>query len=699
MNTITTFFRNGLPLAAALALVACGGGGSGASPAASTANSETANQPSLPEESPVTAPASLAKISFVVIGDSGEGSEGQYAVGKAIASVCNAKGGMAGAMDHSQARPGCDLVVGLGDNIYEAGVTSVDDPQFAEKFETPFEPVKLPFYMVLGNHDNTGYVAGDGADNSRGEFEVDYTFFDGRLSNRWHMPNRYYKQSEGLTRNGRPLVDFFGLDSNPIAGGFADPDLAYAYHTYGLAERNWTVDAMAGSNAVFRIGMAHHPYLSNGDHGNAGSYDGVPSEILPVLAGTRWKDFMEEAVCDKADFLLAGHDHDMQVLDAVPSCGRTEFVVSGAASKSRSLKDPQRNTALFQQGDTFGFFWMQAVEADPATLTPARMCLEAYLVNPQEPGQGVIRDGKPTPAFRHCFDKQPMTGMTPSNAFSGQPMAGSGIATALPLPDGFDAAFAGPLQEFRQALVAGFNQAGSTLPGPQQPVFAELVTATDTLFNALDAATAAVLSGDSSDMTQSLQALLAASQQLDAIDTSTLPAPFDQLDDAFHALAQGFGNGNTGASGSTVDDVAFIAGPLVELSRNLNNILDGIDQQVPPDVPVLAGLTSVLSTVSLGLSNSLQQIVLLDSSATGEELVGTLAATLQEVSRDVLWLNQIPGAGDYATLPGDALSATLLTVVREVTQQLDDRLLSPLTPLLDLLSPLTDLLKALLANL
>ena len=147
--------------------------------------------------------------------------------------------------------------------------------------------------------------------------------------------------------------------------------------------------------------------------------------------------------------------------------------------------------------------------------------------------------------------------------------------------------------------------------------------------------------------------------------------------------------------GGTVEDIAFIAGPLVALSRNLNNILDGIEEQVPGEVPVFAGLTSVLSTVSLGLANTLEQLVLLDTSATGEQLVGTVQQTLENLVNDVLWLNQIPGAEDYATLPGDALSSGLLIVVREVTEQLDERLLSPLAPLLDLLSPITGLLAGL----
>ncbi|WP_290536328.1 metallophosphoesterase [Alcanivorax sp.] len=411
-----------LPLVAALTLAACGGGGSSGSGGNGGGNSATPNSPAEPGDDGGDGSVTLnppAALRFIVIGDSGSGSAGQYAVGEAIARVCQEKDEFIGDIGF----PGCDLVVGLGDNIYESGVTSVDDPQFAEKFEKPFEPVQLPFYMVLGNHDNTAYVGGDGAGNARGEFQVDYTYFDGKLSNRWNMPDRYFLHSAGTTHtNPRPLVDFVALDSNPIAGGFGDPDIAYAYHTYGIDQRNWVVNTLAGSNAVFKIAMAHHPYLSNGTHGNAGNYDGVPSEILPVLAGERWKAFMEEAVCDQTDFFFAGHDHDLQVLEAVPECGRTEFVVSGAAGKTRSIDDPERNAARFQQGDVYGFFWMKATEADPVTLAPATLCLDAYVVDPEAEGLGVISNGELTPAYTHCYDKQPMAGLVPGNDFSGLPL-------------------------------------------------------------------------------------------------------------------------------------------------------------------------------------------------------------------------------------------------------------------------------------
>ena len=50
--------------------------------------------------------------------------------------------------------PGFGFVVLLGDNFYEDGVASVDDPQWQTKFEDPYANIDLPFYAVLGNHDH-----------------------------------------------------------------------------------------------------------------------------------------------------------------------------------------------------------------------------------------------------------------------------------------------------------------------------------------------------------------------------------------------------------------------------------------------------------------------------------------------------------------------------------------------------------------
>ena len=54
-----------------------------------------------------------------ILGDMGSGEEGQFKVAKAMKKKID--------------KVKDTFICGLGDNIYEAGVTCVDDPQFMEK--------------------------------------------------------------------------------------------------------------------------------------------------------------------------------------------------------------------------------------------------------------------------------------------------------------------------------------------------------------------------------------------------------------------------------------------------------------------------------------------------------------------------------------------------------------------------------------
>lgn len=672
-----------------LLLAGCGGdSGSDGAPAPGN-NPPPDDTPETPGPEPEP-PFRPEVVQFIAIGDSGTGSPGQYAVGEAIADVCARK---------ATETEACELVVGFGDNIYESGVSGPTDSQFDEKFEKPFAPVELPFYMVLGNHDNTGYVGGDGADNARGEHQVSYHYRDGRMTDRWHMPERYYREPVGLTSEQRPLVEFFALDSNPIASMFADADHRYSWQQYGMVQLNWVIDAMINSTATFKVAMAHHPYLSNGQHGNAGNYDGIPGELLPVVAGKRWQDFLEEGVCDRADFFMAGHDHDLQALEAVDRCGRTEFIVSGAAGKTRELGDRSRNPARYQADNTYGFFWFRAVEANPETGAAAQMCAEAYEVDPEAEGLGVISGGSLSPAWRHCYDKVAAAGISHPDDFSGTPFTPGSLPDLGEGSDAFDPAFTGPLAEYRDTLVSGINRLITEMPAEARQPAAEITGALDTLMVSLDAAAAAV-TGDEDQAGQALWAIPAAAARLAAVDTSSLPAPYDQLDDAFAAFADGVGAGGVGGeSGDASRDIAFLAGPLVQLARNLENIIDGVDEQTD-EVPVIAGLTHALASVARGTALALEDLSQLDSSGAGEAVIGHISEALTAVAEDMLLLNQAPApVGDNATLPGDALSDALMTVAREVTEQLDNRLLSPLDGLLDVLAPVTGALADLLDNL
>lgn len=253
------------------------------------------------------------KVKFVVIGDTGKGNAGQKKVADAIQAKCESDG--------------CDFVMVLGDNIYGDGVNGVDDPQFQSKFEIPYQNLNLPFYMVLGNHDYGGN--GRGYEIEKSFYQVQYT----EKSQRWVMPAHYYKFKAENT-------SFFALDTNAQVFNLANEQSDDVSKWIGEATSTW------------KIAFGHHPYKSNGVHGNAGGYDNLPEDV-PMFAGTGVKKFAESVWCGKVDLYLSGHDHSRQWLDS--TCEGTVLVVSGAGATVTSL--PGKNASLFQ-ANTIGFLYM-----------------------------------------------------------------------------------------------------------------------------------------------------------------------------------------------------------------------------------------------------------------------------------------------------------------------------------------------------
>lgn len=281
---------------------------------------------------------------FVALGDAGTGGADQAEVAHAIETVCKAKG--------------CSFAVELGDNIYDSGVSSDHDPQFDTKFEVPYRNLTFPFYMVLGNHDNsgdplaTGVSAGQGTWYQSGNNEVAYGARRDRASEKWTMPARFYTFEKG---NG--TVAFFALDTNTLV--FDDAPLPPDLQAKVRAQTDWIDGAVTASKAPWKISLGHHSYLSNGPHGNAGSYDGRAN--APGLSGDYVKAFYEQHLCGKAQVILAGHDHDLEWLQPVAACGKTETIVSGGGGGGLydlTTKDP----AYFQQ-KTLGF-WLFEVTPD-----------------------------------------------------------------------------------------------------------------------------------------------------------------------------------------------------------------------------------------------------------------------------------------------------------------------------------------------
>lgn len=230
--------------------------------------------------------AAARPVRFVAFGDFGTGAEIQYRVAQAIAKKCAASG--------------CDFAVTLGDNIYNDGVSSVNDAQFRTKFELPYAPLPLRFYMSLGNHDYRGNV----------QAQIDYTY----RSRKWTLPARYYSFSEGP-------VTFFALDTN-------QPD---------AAQLAFVKAQLAKVHTPWVIPFGHHPRFTNG------VYKNTQSPALKQLI---------DSFCGRARIYLSGHEHNKQVLK--PYCGM-EYLIAGTAAGNR---DSGSAGNTLYAGKSFGFSWL-----------------------------------------------------------------------------------------------------------------------------------------------------------------------------------------------------------------------------------------------------------------------------------------------------------------------------------------------------
>jgi tartrate-resistant acid phosphatase type 5 len=279
-------------------------------------------------------------LNFVVVGDAGANPmisevDGevtelnfQSEISAAMATVCQEKG--------------CDFALYLGDNFYESGVESVDDPQFSGKFEEPFGVLGIPFYAVLGNHDYGEPMSPP--DWERPDPQVEYS----GISEIWNMPDRYYTFQYEHTR-------FFAIDTTMVM--FNHVWCAGEIPCHAEEQEEWLNDALTSSEAGWNIAFGHHTLRSNGSHGNAGEYENIRDPEL-LTAGVHVLEFFENTVCGKADLYMSGHDHNLQWVG--PYCG-TEIIVSGAGSKLRGIQDRQ-NDALFEYEDERGFAWFEIVD-------------------------------------------------------------------------------------------------------------------------------------------------------------------------------------------------------------------------------------------------------------------------------------------------------------------------------------------------
>lgn len=355
----------------------------GESPSASSDGSINPYPPS----TKTTAHSTTTPLNFLIVGD--QGTAGTTALGAASGSgvqgelaevmkrVCDAK------VDGDIS--GCHFGIAAGDNFYDAGVTSNNDDRFRQTYEEIYgQRLAIPFYLVLGNHDNG--LSGDTI--NLGDYQVEYTHLEedfpaqyasveDTYTGTFNMPGRYYSHRWG------DVLELFAVDGDTIDTDIGNAS-ALGINYDSSFQRAWLKKAAEISPAKWKMSFSHYNYISNGNYGNgSGSF----------------KQAMQEALCDKVQFHIQGHEHDLRWMSPEESCGRTEFVISGAGGRTETrpasnLGYPERagDTGKSDYRDSAGFMWASIVgdtifvewygETDDAVPVP----LETFEVTLQELG-------------------------------------------------------------------------------------------------------------------------------------------------------------------------------------------------------------------------------------------------------------------------------------------------------------------------
>lgn len=245
------------------------------------------------------------RVRFFVLGDTGTGEDAQRQVAAAMEARCQADA--------------VDGILLLGDNFYQSGVTSTDDPQWEQKILAPYGSgclSQVPIYPVLGNHDYRSNPAA----------QIEYTL----MNPRWHMPNRFYS-----VRFGR-LVRLVAFDSQTAEFCF-NPlfcALDFLLEATGRQDTTWT------------FVIAHHPLASASAKG-FGHRGGLrPWLLKPIM-------------CDRADLWLSGHAHHLE--HRVDLDCRLEMFTSGGGGGDLSGVLTDDSGALFARS-THGFLELDVTE-------------------------------------------------------------------------------------------------------------------------------------------------------------------------------------------------------------------------------------------------------------------------------------------------------------------------------------------------
>jgi len=261
------------------------------------------------------------QLNFFVVGDWGGNNSYPYTT-SIETQVASSMGIMAKSLD-------VQLVVGVGDNFYDCGVTDVMDPRFKSTFEDVFtaSSLQVRWYQTLGNHDHLGNISA----------QIAYTNF----SDRWYMPNQWYSHTFNIPNSPGVTAQFLIIDTIALTGTWDDD----AESPRGIntieekllqqSQQDWIESELKSSNATWIFVFGHYPVYSIG-HDGPTPY--LVSYLLPLLEKYGVAAY------------ISGHEHDLQYLN---DGSTVNYYVSGTGHK---IDTSQKNSSKVPKGSS-KFFW------------------------------------------------------------------------------------------------------------------------------------------------------------------------------------------------------------------------------------------------------------------------------------------------------------------------------------------------------
>lgn len=248
-------------------------------------------------------------LKFIALGDMGSGTKDQKKVAKGMEHIIEEL--------RQKHLKNISFIVGLGDNIYECGVKSVDDKQFKKKFEKPYKKIDKEFYMCLGNHDYSyPFLCGDDYKDSPSH-EIAYS----AISKKWVMPDKFYYYSYNVDK--KTQVDFFVMDTN----------IDRMSEEEQTSQMKFLIEGINKSTAKWKILYGHHPWRSLGGHGHAEPE--LEAYFRKLVDSTRRKGK------NTIDLYMCGHDHTKQYLEIFITKGlKIPLVVCGTGGKLEEATVP-----------------------------------------------------------------------------------------------------------------------------------------------------------------------------------------------------------------------------------------------------------------------------------------------------------------------------------------------------------------------